>query len=208
MKSRAFFPWLAGLVLAWCATGGLAGEGADKKPRPLSPKELETLWDDLAGKDAAKAYRAIWAMVAAPSQSVPFLQARLKAVPGPKPGQIDRLIGELDSKRFTEREKAMVELEKLGPLATPALTKALESKPGPSLEMRRRIEKLLEKTVGLTFSTEELRLWRALEVLEHVGNPGARELLGALARGAPGAWQTEEARAALQRLARLKAVGP
>src|SRR5262249_13318114 len=39
----------------------------------LSPKELEALWADLAGADAAQAYRAIRALVAAPAAAVPFL---------------------------------------------------------------------------------------------------------------------------------------
>jgi hypothetical protein len=43
---------------------------------------------------------------------------------------------------------------------------------------------------------------RAAEVLEHCGTPAARQLLRALAGGAPAARLTREARVALQRLAR------
>ncbi|MCI0460808.1 MAG: hypothetical protein L0Z62_27995 [Gemmataceae bacterium] len=174
-----------------------------QKAEPLSPERLKALWEDLAGKDAAKAYKAIWAMVDDPKQSVPFLKERLKAVPTPDAKRLQKLVGDLDHPRFPEREKAMVELEKLGALARPALEGVLAAK--PSLEVRRRVEKLLEKITGFTLSPEELRVWRALEVLEHVGNPAARQVLQTLAEGAPGSWQSEEARAALERLKRRTA---
>jgi hypothetical protein len=41
---------------------------------------------------------------------------------------------------------------------------------------------------------------RALEVLEHVGTAEARQVLGELAAGAPGAWLAGQAREALRRL--------
>jgi hypothetical protein len=41
---------------------------------------------------------------------------------------------------------------------------------------------------------------RALEALEHMDAPEARELLQRLANGAPEAWLTKEATAALRRL--------
>ncbi len=181
-------------------------DAGEKKAEPLTPERLKALWEDLAGKDAAKAYRAIWAMVDDPGQSVPFLKERLRAVPTPDAKRLKQLVADLDHSRFTEREKAMVELEKLGALAGPVLKNALDA--NPSLEMRRRIEKLLEKITGFTLSPEELRVWRALEVLEHVGNPAARQVLQTLADGAPGSWQAEEARLALNRLKRRTSVSP
>jgi hypothetical protein len=44
-----------------------------------------------------------------------------------------------------------------------------------------------------------------LEVLEHIGTPEAREVLKALAKDAPDARLTREAKAALERLARRAA---
>jgi RNA polymerase sigma factor (sigma-70 family) len=46
------------------------------------------------------------------------------------------------------------------------------------------------------------------EILEHVGTPQARQALQTLAEGAPAAWLTQEAKAALQRLARRPAARP
>jgi hypothetical protein len=47
-----------------------------------------------------------------------------------------------------------------------------------------------------------LRLLRAVEALEHVGTPEARQLLEALSRGAREARLTREAQASLRRLAK------
>jgi RNA polymerase sigma factor (sigma-70 family) len=60
--------------------------------------------------------------------------------------QIARLIGDLKGKQFGARQKAMQELEKLGHAAEPALRKALAD--GPMLELRQRIEQLLQKLEG------------------------------------------------------------
>jgi hypothetical protein len=42
-----------------------------------------------------------------------------------------------------------------------------------------------------------------VEVLEAVRTPAAKEVIAGLAKGAPGARQTEDARRALERLAKL-----
>jgi hypothetical protein len=81
-----------------------------------------------------------------------------------------------------------------------ALTGALEK--SPSLEARRRIMRLLERVTGERFnpSAHRLRAVRAVEVLERIGDAKARQLLDILAKGAPAAQLTVEARAALERL--------
>jgi type IV secretory pathway VirB4 component len=72
----------------------------------------------------------------------------------------------------------------------------------PSPELRRRLETLLSKLQGPITSTETLRSLRAIEVLEHIATPEARELLQKLARGAPEARLTREAKTAVERLGR------
>src|SRR5262249_26047492 len=56
--------------------------------------------------------------------------------------KIDQLVKDLDSEKFEVRQKASLELEKLGELAQPALQKVIDAQPG--LETRQRVEKLLE----------------------------------------------------------------
>ncbi len=187
-------------VLIWDA---LSLTGEPPAAGNLSRKELEALWADLGGADAAKGYRAIRALVAAPEPTVPFLREHLRAL-SPLDGKaLARLIADLDAGQFAVREKAMHELEKLGPSAGPALRQVLAGQ--PSLEVRRRVEQLLAKQQRFILTSEGLRSWRAIEVLEHIATPQARKLLEELARGVPAPGVSEEAQAALQRLARLPA---
>jgi hypothetical protein len=95
-------------------------------------------------------------------------------------------------------------LERLGDLVALACRKALDDR--PSLDMRRRLERLLDRQAAEEQQPtgERLRLLRALEALELAGTPPARSALAALARGAPGAWLTQQARAARERLDRRK----
>jgi hypothetical protein len=77
----------------------------------------------------------------------------------PKPvdeKQVDRWLRDLDSDTFAIRDKAMQELEKLGSGTKPFLRQALRGQPQPSLEMRRRVEALLEKLRGLDVSDLEI----------------------------------------------------
>jgi hypothetical protein len=66
--------------------------------------------------------------------------------------------------------------------------------------MRRRIEDLLGKVESGLPSGEELQALRAVEVLERVGGPEARQALTALSAGAPAAPLTVEAQKALKRI--------
>jgi WD40 repeat protein len=172
--------------------------------RPLSPRGAEAAWDNLGGPDAAAAQRHLWALVRAPEQSLPLLRQRLRPVP-PFARRIEVLIADLDSARYSVRQRATVELSRMGALARPALEKALAA--GPALEARRRIEGLLAQTAATRTDPQQSRAVRGVEVLEHVGTPEARRLLEDLARGEPQALLTLEARAALRRLGRRAALG-
>jgi hypothetical protein len=73
----------------------------------------------------------------------------------------------------------------------------------PSLEAWRRLEKRARRAADPMLSGERLRAVRAIELLEHIGTPEARAVLAAVARAAPGARRTEEARESANRLAGL-----
>lgn len=166
----------------------------------VAAKEHDALWADLASTDAIRAYQAVWALAGAPAETLPLFKVRLQPIPKVEPEKIARLINALDSSRFVERDKATIELEKLGEAVIADLRHAL-AKPG-SLESRRRIEELLVKLGSAAPSLETLRTLRAVEVLEQIGNPAARQSLQVLAEGASGARLTRDARAALERLTR------
>ncbi len=165
----------------------------------LSPGEREALWADLADDDAARAYRAVRTLARAGAPAASFLGERLRPVPAADPEEVARLIADLDSGRFEVRSKAEAGLERLEELAGPALRRALDAR-SPSLELRRRVERLLQRLRGPVTSAGRLRLLRAVEVLEQVGAPGV-PALRRLAEGTPEARLTREAKAALGRLA-------
>jgi hypothetical protein len=184
-------------VLLW----DLAVLGRDAAPRTarLAPAELESAWNDLGADDAAKAYRASWALARAPEQAVPLLRARVPKATGADQGpRIARLIQELDDDDFAVRERAMRELAKLGKAAEGPLQEARKTTSSP--EVRRRADAILERLRSGSAPGEVLRLPRAVEVLERVGSPEARAVLEELAGGAPDAPLTRDARAAVGRL--------
>jgi WD40 repeat protein len=181
-------------ILLWDLTG-LRADGR-WPARPLAPPQLEACWMALADADAAKAYAAVWAFVAAPVQAVPFLQKQLPPLPRPDAKIVARLIADLDSDDFGIREKATEELSKLGDVGTHALRQALASKPAP--EVCRHLQSLLDQARAWT--PERLRDHRAIQALDHIGTPAARDVLQAIAEGAPDARRTEEAKDVLRRL--------
>jgi RNA polymerase sigma factor (sigma-70 family) len=181
-------------------TTALIWDLAGRSSATLPVGEVQALWADLANEDAARAYRAIHQLAAAPDVAVPFLRKRLRPVQAVDDKRVSGLIANLDSDDFATRQKATTELAKLADQPIAAYRKALESK--PSIETRKRLEELLEKAgpAWWDVSGERLRSLRAVETLELAGTKEARETLAIVADGASGARLTEQARAALGRL--------
>jgi hypothetical protein len=187
-------------ALVWDLTGRIK-EGR-LQGRLLSPKEVQARWAELANPNASRGHQALWDLVAAPGQSIPFLKQKLRPARAVDPKRVARLIADLDSKRYSVRQKATIELEKLGDLAEPALRARLTG--NLPLESQQRLDRLLQKLEGL--STERLRTLRALAVLEQVGRAPAREVLEALAKGPAEARLTRDAKAVLKRFRGWRAV--
>src|SRR5262249_26248571 len=122
-----------------------------------------------------------------------------KPIPEPDAERVRKWIEQLSDPKFAVRDAANRELEALGPLAYPALRKALEG--NPSAELRRRANDLLAKPKP-PISPGALAGVRAIELLERFGTPGARRLLEQLANGTPEHDLTSAAKAALARMPR------
>jgi hypothetical protein len=167
----------------------------------LTDAELALLWEVLRSDDAAAAQRAIRTLAAAPGSAVPFLKANLRPARLPSSAETARMIAGLDSDRFAERARAEADLHALGDLALPALNEALAG--NPSLEARRRMEKLVERILTAAPTPERLRGLRALEALERSGTGEAKALIGALARDSAQTVLTAEAQAATRRLSAI-----
>jgi len=185
-------------ALTWDLTRLTRSQAAPAAELPA--RALDALWTDLAGKDAAKAFDAIRKLSASPDQAVTLLKDRVRPAKPADPKRLARLLADLDSEQFEVRRRAQSELEGLGELAEAALRKALAG--DPSLEVRQRVERLLDNLTGQVPQAGRLRELRAVELLELVGSPEARQLLQALAEGAPEARLTREARSAIRRLTR------
>jgi RNA polymerase sigma factor (sigma-70 family) len=187
--------YLDSTALLWDLTQGMARTGLSAKN--LSPKELEQLWSDLAKEDPATAHGAVWTLLAVPEKTLPLFANRLKPVEPIDPQHLRQLLANLDSPQYTVRAAAVKELKDIADQAEPLLREALQQK--ASLEVQRRIEEVLQASWVPT--PEFLRTMRAIQVLELIGTREAEVILKALAKGAPTARQTREAKAVLERLA-------
>lgn len=173
-------------ILKWDATGR-HGKGA-------SSPSSEAAWAALA-KDANKAYPAVWDLVDAPTEAVSLLRKRVT------PEKVDakeyqRLVDDLNAEEFAKREKASGALKSLAYSAESLLRRSLETEKRP--EVKERLQKLIDELEGPSF----LRIQRALQVLETIGNADARRLLQELADGVPESMLTKEAVMVLKRMAK------
>jgi WD40 repeat protein len=186
-----------GTAVVWDVARAIAASRSQPRADPTEER-LAALWADLADADAARAYGAIRKLVDAPKLAVRLVRERLQPAPAADPERIARLVADLDDSEFQVRDKASHELERLHELAAAALDKALAAE--PPLEARRRLEALQQKVQRRQLPAETVRALRAVEVLEAIGTPEARQQLETLAKGVPEARLTKEAKAALERL--------
>ena len=160
-------------------------------------------WDALAELDVLAAYQAMVRLAADPAPTVALLEKCLHPVALSPAKQLQQWIADLNSTNFETRDKASVELKKLGPLAEVALKTAIEA--NPPLEAKRRLEGLVAALVNEEIDQpagDTLRTIRVVHLLEDLGTPQARRLLDRLVGGAPEALQTRLARGSLRRLNR------
>jgi WD40 repeat protein len=181
-------------ILVWPLSAPGAKIDADAKA--LTPRELEGAWQTLVGDDAQEAYKNLWKLVSAGDSGVSLLKKHLAPVARGKLEQITNLIGDLSSDDFESRRNASAQLMKIDDLAVPSLRKRLGQ--DPSLDERRHIEELLDQIA--VWSPEQLRLLRAIQVLEYIGNENALAALKNMADGAQESRITQEAVASVSRL--------
>jgi hypothetical protein len=177
-------------------------------PVRLSDQELDDAWGKLRSDSAETAHHAIGRLSQASDQSVAYLKTKLQRVPVVPEERVERLVKQLNSKLFAEREQATQELSRLEDVTEIALLDIVKSP--PSLETKRRAEDLLrhlrERRAKGPFplSGELLRDVRAVEALERIGTPEAERLLKHLASGSPPAIVTRMADDAHDRLQSLR----
>jgi WD40 repeat protein len=159
---------------------------------------VATHWQTLGDDDAARAFAAIRALTATQDESVAWIKEHLLPALPVDTGHIEALISQLDESGFRARQKATAELIQIGERAVLAIDKTLAG--SPTLETRRRLEEVRKRVSSRMLTGKSLQAYRAVEVLERIGTPAAREVLQLLAGGAPGAMVTTQAEEALARL--------
>ncbi len=194
------------VTIGLALTMGISSRGESPTPSvksQLSSEEPDDIWQQLTeadGEGTRRAYRCMALLLQHPGQAVGFLKQRLQRVEPLDMGKVQRWLRDLDSNDFPTREQGTAELLKLGTQVKPWIEKQLAAE--HPVEVRRRLERILEQLSGPDPPPEELRQSRAVEVLYQLGTPEARDLLEALSRGADDAPLTRDARNAVRLLTR------
>ena len=177
-----------GSALVWDLTPALHKAAA--KAKEASAQELDGWWVDLSVKNAGKAQRAVWSLVDASKQAMPFLESRLKATLPLRTRNWFAAGSPNDSSDFGKRQAAFKELVRLGELVEPMVKNRSMTK----RRWKRGVDSdLLQALPSHPLSADELRQLarRASAGADCVTGSGA--LLQALARAA-----TEDGRRARQ----------
>jgi WD40 repeat protein len=167
------------------------------EPIKWKPDDADLLWATLAHDEPTVAWRTILHLTEQPSKAIEFFSRRL--TPVQEPADAAGLIADLDSARFPAREVAMKKLLAYGESIQTIAARVLRD--DISTEKRSRLE-----TIQSTWSPDrsppsaDLRLLRALIVLERIASPDARKQTEKLTHGLPEARVTKFANAALTRL--------
>ena len=175
-----------------------SGAKVDRQSRRLSDEDLEAAWNDLASGDAQVVGEAIAALEKTPDQAIGLLKQRARPAVKRDTVEIEGLIADLSAADAKRSEKAAGRLQEFGQQAAPALYQKLRDK--PAIEVRRRIEQVLAFVSRFPIPPDDLRLSRAIQVLERIGSNDAQQILKELAGGDASAKATSEAAAALKRL--------
>jgi WD40 repeat protein len=186
-----------GTVLIWDLTAAWR-RLAERPLADLTAEKLDTCWPDLLKDDPRIAYAAMDRLIAAPAKTLPFLRKHLRPVTIDSQWWADRL-ADLDSSDFATREKASRDLTAIAEVVEPRLRQAMGK--GASLELRWRLQAIVEASHSLVPSAEAVRRLRAVAVLERLATAEARALLQELATGEPAARLTVAAKSALARMA-------
>jgi hypothetical protein len=191
-----------GTVLVWDTTEW--SKKVRPEPMKLTPEQVADLWRDLGDGDSAKAHKAMRALADSP-QAIAYIQANIRIKGGDKfdEAKAKKLLAQLDDEDFDVREKAEKDLAAVGAAVLPLLRDALKNQ--PSVEVKLRVERLLEAFKDQQFPNDQLRAQRAVEALEYAGTEDAIKALKALAGGDATDVVAHDAKAALERVERRAA---
>jgi hypothetical protein len=162
----------------------------------LTEGELHAHWQDLTQAGGPRVHDAILRLSRHPDEVVPYFKTRFKALGKVDPKELAQKIKELDHDRFAVRERASHFLTHCIEEAMPHLQEVVAR--SSSLEAVNRARRIL--ATHNPRPEDAWREFRAIEVLEKMDVPAARDLLRSLADQAPTSPRAREAQAALNRL--------
>jgi DNA-binding beta-propeller fold protein YncE len=172
----------------------------------LRPKDLpaidgpaDAVWAGLGSDDAAAAYRLQWALIAAPATAAKVFASRVRPAELVfAKARFDRLVKALDSAEYAERERAERDLTGAG-ITVPVAWLRRAVSGTHSEEVQSRLRRVLARRE--TPGPASWRLERAVQVLELAGTAEAVALLKEWAAGPADSVLTDEAAAAVRRVA-------
>jgi hypothetical protein len=186
-----------GTVLVWDVAGKVAG----KIPETVIGG-LDEAFRLLASTDAGQAQRGMEFLYRKPGEAIKLCSERI-SVPAATPVEkIAKLIANLDSEDFPERESAIKDLEAIGGEAIDALRNVAMKSNNP--EARKLAGEVIGRYESAALKADDLRMLRIVELLENIGTPDAKGLLVRWADGPNGHRLTKEAGAALTRMKRIE----
>ncbi len=165
------------------------------EPGRWKSENTQLIWTNLASGDPKTGFAAIRLLRANPAEAIAFLRERMQAPAVPAKDVVARLIKQLDSPQFAERENAQKELANMAEMVATELAEAIKG--NVTVEVRERLEKVLKSLETMT--PDRLRHVRACEVLEGIATPEALKLLRTWTAGPDGSRLTIEARESLER---------
>jgi len=186
-----FAAYLDSTILEWDVSGRF-GEPIRAAP---NREQLDALWRDLADQ-ADKGYAAAWQLLDHPAEAVGLIKSKVSPARPVDAAAVKELVRKLGADSFRDREEAAKKLMALGDAALPIIREAVGAI--LSAEVKERVEKVIAAlTAGLT--PDQLRVRRAIAVLEWSARADADEHLRKLAGGDPSARLTAEAKMAVTR---------
>lgn len=171
----------------------------------LAARRVDRLGDDLAGEDAAEAFRAIHELAGDPAAAVRLVRGRLRPVPPPgraAAARVGELVADLGRDEFDVREAAARRLRALAPEVRTELLRARRAATDP--EVTYRLDEVI-RGAGLT-ADPGVGAARYLELLERVNTAEARAVAEGVAGGDPEAPLTRDAADTLARMSRAARV--
>ena len=169
-------------ALVWDVT--LAGVAAPRA-KPLTEADAEKLWEAVGRDDSRAAFVALTDLAGSPDRAVEVLRRHLKPAPAAPTGAVlDRIFTDLGSEDFRHPREGIEATGGVRRVGNRGRAEAAGGRADGGCPAR--AVAFLKPFDRSTLTATRVRQIRAVELLEGLGTPAARKLLGELATGGSG----------------------